>query len=49
MTVLEYRDNQFHEITGQASTEITLTIDDGHKKLVLLVPGGVSMIQRRAA
>ena len=49
MTVLEYRDNQFHEVTGQAGTDITLTVDDGQKKLILLVPGGVSMIQRRAA
>lgn len=49
MTVLEYKQNQFSECTGQPTTEITLTIDDNLKKLVLVVPGGVSMIERRSA
>ncbi len=49
MIVLEYRDNQFHECTGSPSSEITLTVDDTQKKLILNVPGGVSMILARAA
>ncbi len=49
MTILEYRDSQFHESSGQPSTEITLKVDDASKKLILSVPGGVSMIQRRSA
>jgi hypothetical protein len=49
MTFLEYRNNQFVECKGQPSTDITLKVDDAQKKLVLVVPGGVSMIQRRSA
>jgi len=49
MTFLEYRDSQFHECTGTPSTEITLKVDDAQKKLILSVPGGVGMIERRAA
>ena len=49
MTVLEYRDNQFHECSGQPTSEITLKVDETQKKLILTVPGGVSMIQSRAA
>jgi hypothetical protein len=49
MTFLEYRDSQFHECTGTPSTDITLKVDDAQKKLILAVPGGVSMIERRAA
>ena len=49
MTFLEYRDNQFHECAGQPATEISLKVDDAQKKLILSVPSGVSMIQRRAA
>ncbi len=49
MTTLEYRDNQFHECSSQPSTDITLKVDDSQKKLVLVVPSGTSMIQRRAA
>jgi len=49
MTVLEYRDNQFHECSGQPTSEITLKVDETQKKLVLTIPGGVSMIQSRAA
>jgi hypothetical protein len=49
MTFLEYRDSQFHECKGNPSTDITLKVDDAQKKLILSVPGGVSMIDRRAA
>ena len=49
MTVLEYRDSQFHEVSGQATSEISLNIDHAQKKIILIVPGGSSMIQRRAA
>ncbi len=49
VTVLEYRDNQFHECKGQPTSEITLTVDDTQKKLILTVPGGVNMILARAA
>ncbi len=49
MTVLEYKDSQFHECDGQPTTPITLTVDDAQKKLILVVPTGVSMIERRAA
>lgn len=49
MTILEYKQNQFFECTGQPTTEVTLTVDDAQKKLILVVPGGVSMIERRAA
>lgn len=49
MTVLEYRDSQFHEVRGQPTADITLKIDSGPKKLILSIPGGVSMIQRRSA
>ncbi len=49
MTVLEYRDSQFYECSGEGSTEITLKIEDGPKKLVLRVAGSSSMIQKRSA
>jgi len=49
MTILEYKNNQFCECTGQPATDVTLTIDDAQKKLILVIPGGVSMIERRAA
>ena len=49
MTFLEYKNNQFHECAGQPATEISLKVDDAQKKLILSVPSGVSMIQRRAA
>lgn len=49
MTFLEYRDSQFHECTGTPSTEITLKVDDAQKKLILTVPGGVGMIEKRSA
>ncbi len=49
MTFLEYRDSQFYECAGQPATEINLKVDDSQKKLILNVPGGVSMIQRRSA
>ncbi|MFX1416433.1 MAG: hypothetical protein ACFFC0_06450 [Promethearchaeota archaeon] len=49
MTFLEYRNSQFHECTGTPTTEITLKVDESQKKLILAVPGGVSMIERRAA
>ncbi|MHA2379918.1 MAG: hypothetical protein ACXADS_11640 [Candidatus Thorarchaeota archaeon] len=49
MTFLEYRNSQFHECTGTPTTEITLKVDEPQKKLILAVPGGVSMIERRAA
>jgi hypothetical protein len=49
MTILEYKNNQFFECTGQPATDVTLTIDDALKKLILVIPGGVSMIERRAA
>ena len=45
---LEYKDSQFHECTTP-KTEITLKVDDAQKKLILTIPSGVSMIQRRAA
>ncbi|MFW9909564.1 MAG: hypothetical protein ACFFEF_13415 [Candidatus Thorarchaeota archaeon] len=49
MKFLEYRDSQFHECAGQPATEISLKIDDTQKKLILTVPGGVSMINKRSA
>ncbi|TXT55763.1 MAG: hypothetical protein BAJATHORv1_30144 [Candidatus Thorarchaeota archaeon] len=49
MTVLEYRDSKFHEAQGQGSSEIILKVDDSSKKLILTIPSGVSLIQRRAA
>ncbi len=49
MIVLEYRDSKFHECSGTPTTPITLKIDTAEKKLILVVPNGVSMIQRRAA
>jgi hypothetical protein len=49
MTLLEYRENQFHESKGQTTSEITLKVDDAQKKLILSIPSGVSMILRRAA
>jgi hypothetical protein len=49
MTFLEYRNSQFHECTGTPTTDITLKVDESQKKLILAVPGGVSMIERRAA
>ncbi len=49
MTILEYKNSQFFECTGQPTTDVTLTLDDTQKKLILVVPGGVSMIERRAA
>ena len=49
MTFLEYRDSKFHECKGTPSTDITLKVDEAQKKLILAVPGGVSMIERRAA
>lgn len=49
MTLLEYRDSQFHEVSGSPTSDITLKVDEGQKKLILSVPGGVSMIQKRAA
>lgn len=49
MTVLEYRDSQFNECSGEATTEISLKIDDGLKKLILRVAGSSSMIQKRSA
>ncbi len=47
--VLEYRNSQFHECSGTPSTPIHLTVDDAGKKLILVVPSGASMIERRAA
>ncbi|TFG27474.1 hypothetical protein EU527_18490 [Candidatus Thorarchaeota archaeon] len=47
--VLEYRNSQFHECTGTPTTPISLTVDDAQKKLILIVPSGTSMIERRAA
>jgi len=47
--VLEYRDSQFHECSGTPSTPITLTVDEAAKKLVLVIPTGTGMIERRAA
>ena len=49
MTFLEYKNSQFHECLGTPTTEITLKVDESQKKLILAVPGGVSMIERRAA
>jgi len=49
MTFLEYRNSQFQECAGQPATDITLKVDDAQKKLILSVPGGVSMIQSRSA
>ncbi len=49
MTFLEYRDSQFRECSGQPSTDINLKVDESQKKLILTVPEGVSMIQRRSA
>ena len=47
--LLEYKDSQFHECSSTPTTPITLTVDETIKKLVLAVPGGASMIERRAA
>jgi len=47
--VLEYKDSQFHECTGTPTTAVTLTVDDAQKKLILIVPSGAGMIERRAA
>jgi hypothetical protein len=49
MTFLEYRNSQFNECAGTPTTDITLKVDDTHKKLILTIPGGVSMIERRSA
>ncbi len=49
MTFLEYRNSQFHECKGTPTTDITLKVDEAQKKLILTVPSGVSMIERRAA
>ncbi|NWF95508.1 MAG: hypothetical protein HXY34_05160 [Candidatus Thorarchaeota archaeon] len=49
MTVLEYKDNQFRECSGQPTTDITLKVDDMQKKLILTIPSNVSMIEARAA
>ncbi len=49
MTVLEYKDSQFYECSGAPTTEISLKIDDGQKKLILSVSNGASMIQKRSA
>ena len=49
MTFLEYKDNQFHECSGTPATQITLKVDNAMKKLILTVPSGASMIERRAA
>ncbi len=49
MTVLEYRESQFHECSGTPTTDITLKVDDPQKKLILSVPGNASMIERRSA
>jgi hypothetical protein len=46
---LEYRNSQFHECSGQPTTAISLTVDDSQKKLILVIPTGASMIERRAA
>ena len=47
--VLEYKNSQFHECSGTPATAINLTVDDSQKKLILVVPSGTSMIERRAA
>jgi hypothetical protein len=47
--LLEYKDSQFHECSGTPTTPITLTVDESLKKLILAIPGGASMIERRAA
>ena len=47
--VLEYRDSQFHECSGTPTASITLTIDEAGKKLILVIPTGTGMIERRAA
>jgi hypothetical protein len=47
--MLEYKNSQFHECTGTPTTPITLTVDESTKKLILVVPSGASMIERRAA
>ena len=47
--MLEYKDSQFHECAGTPTTPITLTVDESMKKLILIVPSGASMIERRAA
>jgi hypothetical protein len=49
MKVLEYRESQFHEASGQAATDISLTIDETQKRLILAVSSNVSMIERRSA
>ncbi|MBD3406964.1 MAG: hypothetical protein GF411_12675 [Candidatus Lokiarchaeota archaeon] len=42
--------SQYHETTKTTSDDsILLVIDEGQKKLIMSVPGNVSMIQRRAA
>jgi len=46
---LEYKDSQFHECTGTPTTPITLIVDESMKKLILAIPSGASMIERRAA
>lgn len=46
---LEYRNSQFHECSGLPATAISLTVDDSQKKLILVIPTGASMIERRAA
>ena len=47
--MLEYKNSQFHECAGTPTTPITLTVDESVKKLILVVPSGASMIERRAA
>ncbi|GAI83862.1 unnamed protein product, partial [marine sediment metagenome] len=49
MIILEYRDSKFHEASGPSVSGISLKVDDAQKKLILIVPAGASMIQRRAA
>jgi hypothetical protein len=46
---LEYRNSQFHECSGTPTTPITLIVDETSKKLILAIPSGASMIERRAA
>ncbi len=49
MIILEYEGSQFHEVNQANSNKITLTIDEAAKKMILYVPHGASLIQRRAA
>ncbi|MEM2142133.1 MAG: hypothetical protein QXS20_07780 [Candidatus Thorarchaeota archaeon] len=49
MTVLEYRDNQFHECVGQPNAEVILKVDDTAKKLILTIPSSVNLVTARAA